>query len=537
MEVLKAVFFDFDGTLTKPGALDFSIIRRRIGCPDGQPILEFIEKTSNLIQREEMTRKLDEFEAEAAARSVPNSGAEEMIQFLKERGIKIAVITRNTLPSVLRSLENFKHTTLDDFDFLLTREEDVQPKPSPDGVYLAARKLGVSQAESMLVGDFIFDLEAGKNASVKTVWLKNPFVTPDERYFNASDYVVSSMEELKQIIRLYLPLKMGKLPNQLLDSFLGTIPNEPSVLIPPSVGEDTAAVTIDGEEVLVLKSDPITFATDAIGFYSVMINANDIACSGATPRWMLTTLLLPVGFTGKHVLDIMSELREHCRTVGIALCGGHTEITDSVNRPVVVGMLAGTVARNDLLDKRNMAGGHHVILTKGVAVEGTAIVAREFPALLKEKGMPEERISQCASLVDFISILPEAQIAAGYDGVSAMHDVTEGGLATALAELSHAGNRHVIVHRDKIPIRRETEWICSALDLDPLGLIGSGSLLICCRPEQAGALLHSLTEAGIDAAYIGEVGAPGNGVIAYDNGAASSWPSFETDEITKLFQD
>ncbi len=537
MDVVKAVIFDFDGTLTKPGALDFGIIRHRVGCPDGQPILEFIEKTANPVQRAEMAGKLEEFEAEAAALSVPNAGAEELIRFLKERKIKIAVITRNTLASVKRSVENFKSTTLDDFDFLLTREEDVQPKPSPEGVYLAAETLGVEPGESLLVGDFIFDLEAGKNASVCTVWLKNPFVTPDERYFEASDYIVSSMDELKRVIRLYLPLGMGKFPNDLLASFLDTIAVDSSVLIPPAVGEDTAAVRLDGEEVLVLKSDPITFATNAIGFYSVMINANDIATSGARPRWLLATLLLPVGFTGMQALDIMEELREQCRSGGISLCGGHTEITDSVTRPVVAGMLTGTVARKDLVDKRNMKTGDHVLLTKGVAVEGTALLAREFPGLLKEKGMADEQISACGALIECVSILPEAGLACECAGVTAMHDVTEGGLATALSELSDAGKHQMVVHKDRIPVRRETAWVCRALGLDPLGLIGSGSLLICCRPEHSKALEKELMARGIDVACIGEVGGAGKGIIAFDNGVAAAWPRFETDEITKLYLD
>jgi HAD superfamily hydrolase (TIGR01509 family) len=537
MDTLKAVLFDFDGTLTKPGALDFSIIRRRIGCPEGQPILEFIEKTANSEQRKEMTRKLDQFEAEAAARSVPNAGSEELIGFLKRRHVKIAVITRNTLASVQRSMENFKHTTLEDFDFLLTREADIEPKPSPEGVYLAAEKVGVSPAECMLVGDFIFDLEAGKNAAVKTVWLKNPFVTPDHRYFEASDYIVSTMEELRQIIRMHLPLQIGKFPNDLLDSFLSSIASDTSVLIPPTVGEDAAAVKIDGEEVLVLKSDPITFATDSIGFYSVMINANDIACSGARPRWLLTTLLLPVGFTGMQALAIMEELRGHCDSDGIVLCGGHTEITDSVTRPVVVGMLVGTVAQKDLVDKRNMAPGDHVLLTKGIAVEGTALAAREFPTLLKETGLTDKQLAVCRDLVQLLSILPEAEVAANHGGVTAMHDVTEGGLATALLELSHAGHHCITVHKERIPLRTETGWVCDALGLDPMGLIGSGSLLICCKPEMAGSLEQKLQSRGIEVAGIGEVGEPGNGIIAFDNGVSSTWPQFETDEITKLFQD
>ena len=117
-----------------------------------------------------------------------------------------------------------------------------------------------------------------------------------------------------------------------------------SSLVAPGVGEDVACVRLDGEEALVLKSDPVTFATDSIGQYAVIVNVNDVATSGATPRWLLSTLLFPPGTTAGQVRQTMIELRETALRQGLLLCGGHTEISDAVNRPVVVAQVAGTVA-------------------------------------------------------------------------------------------------------------------------------------------------------------------------------------------------
>ena len=311
--------------------------------------------------------------------------------------------------------------------------------------------------------------------------------------------------------------------------------DDPSIIINPGVGEDTAAVNVDPEEVLVLKSDPITFATDSIGQYAVLINANDIATSGAKPRWLLTTLLFPSGVTPSEISCVFDELKTFCRKWDITLCGGHTEITDAVTRPVVTGMMAGTVTRNNLIDKRNMAAGDRVLLTKGVAVEGTAIIAREFGDRLKNFGMNKSEIGISRQFLANISILTEAKIAAQFEATSAMHDVTEGGLATALEELGIAGGHRIKIDMDSIPVYAQTRKIGQLLNIDPLGLIGSGSLLICCREAGCEALMAAIGKAGIAVTCIGEVLEPGCGITAEKNKRPTPWPQFEADEITKLY--
>ena len=222
------------------------------------------------------------------------------------------------------------------------------------------------------------------------------------------------------------------------------------------------------------------------------------------------------------------------------LCGGHTEITDAVTRPIVAAQVAGTVSRRQLIHKRNMAEGDRILMTKRLAIEATSIIAREFPQRLKDSGLDDRAIERCRGFLfdPGISVLREARIAAQSGAVSAMHDITEGGLATALRELSSAASRRIRVFLDRIPMYPETEAICQALGLNPLGVIGSGSLLIACRPSAAEGLMAELGAAGIDAVCVGEVQPGETGVDAVDSsGNQAAWPDFEVDEITRLFSD
>ncbi len=333
-----------------------------------------------------------------------------------------------------------------------------------------------------------------------------------------------------------LPLQGGKLPQELLDNFLKEFEfNDPSVLNWPGVGEDSAAVDVKAEELLVITSDPITFATDTIGEYAVLVNANDIVTSGGTPRWCLTTLLFPVSTTASEIRSVMAELAAVSKRCGITLCGGHTEITDAVSRTVINGMMVGCVDKDHFLDKKNMRPGDHVLLTKGVAIEGTALIAREFEKQLTDKGVDQNTIERAKTFISRISIIEEAQISAALAGVKALHDITEGGIATALEEFSIAGGFAMQVRVEQIPVLPETRAICSSMNIDPLGLIGSGSLLICCHPDESQLLLKKLESAGIETALIATVVDDGPGIKAVKGRTVVDWPRFAVDEIARLF--
>ena len=531
---IQAVLFDFDGTLTAPGALDFQAVKRTIGCPPDQPVLEHIHGLQDRHRQAEAHTVLHAMELAAARQARPNDGVTPLLRFLKARRVPIGILTRNSLEAVATALEQFDHLSPDDFDVIITRDDPVRPKPYPDGVRLAAERFAVAVRQVLVVGDFHFDIEAGRRAGALTALLElgpqnaSAHVTPDFR--------AASLEEVTRIIRLGLPLPNGKFPSDLLDHFFDHLRHDDRrFLIRPGIGEDTAAIDMSGQNTLVVTSDPITFVTERIGYYTVVVNANDIATSGAVPEWLMTTLLFPGGATPSEILAVMADIDGACREWGITLCGGHTEITDAVQRPVVVGTLGASMARRDLVDKRNMQAGDRLLLTKGVAVEGTAIIAQAFADRLSALGMTTGELAECRALEQQISILPEAAVARGIAGVTAMHDVTEGGVATAIYELSCAGGHQLEILLDRIPILPQCKRIGELLGIDPLGLIGSGTLLVACRSDTVAKLQREFEHKGIAAACIGEVAQPGRGVRAYRDGAPIPWPEFTVDEITRLF--
>ena len=541
---LRAVLFDFDGTLTRPGALDFPAVKREVGCPPDGLVLEWIEALPAGAQRDTALAALERFELAAAAGSEPNAGAERVIRGLRAQGLKIGVLTRNGLPAVLRALARFRDLDTVDLDVVVTRDDGIPPKPAPDGVLHAAAAMGVPPEETLVVGDYVLDMKAGRAAGALTAYLTNGGAgelprnaahehgRPEDA---ASDFVVHSLADLDDIVRLGLPLPHGKLPNELLGRYLsGLAPADVSVLVPAGIGEDVTALDIGGADTLVAHGDPITLSSRDLAKYAVLVNANDIAASGGAPRWLLTTVLLPAGTTASQALALLADLGAAAASVGVALVGGHTEVSDAVTRPVVSATMLGTMRRADLRDKREALPGDQVILTKALAVEGTALLAQELGERLRALGMGERERDACRELLGRLSIVPEARIAAGFAGVRAMHDITEGGLATALRELAVACGHSIVVHRERVPLLPETRRLCELLGADPLGLIASGSLLVCCRPDETEALLQAFDAASIAATIIGEVGERGAGVSARERGLPAPWPEFATDEAARL---
>ena len=530
--LIRAVLFDFDGTLTKPNAIDFAAIKSDLGCPQDQPILEFVEVLSAEAKRNAL-EILNEHEVASAERSEANDGVEELVAFLRSRDVPIGILSRNSMRSVVRSIDNFPSTETEHFNVILSRDE-AKPKPSPDGVLRAASTLDVSVESLLVVGDYVFDIEAARNAGAPSVLLTNGSPPPPEW---RPDYIVHNLGELTKLIDSLLPLETGKLPNRFLQKFLsaGTSHDE-CVLIAPGLGEDTAAVALTAEdEVLVLKSDPITFSADHIGLSTVVINANDIATAGATPRWLLTTLLFPPGTNAARIGAVIEEFQHACQSFGVSLCGGHTEITEAVTQPVAVGQMVGTVTRERLINKNRMTHGDHILLTKAIALEGASILARDFGPTLVRLGMSSVEVETARRLIfePGVSVLEEAHLATVHGDVTAMHDVTEGGLATALLELSIAGGHGLRVDIAEIPVLPECVTMCSLLGVDPLGLIGSGSLLIASRPESSNSLLKALRSAGIEVTRIGEVDNTPPGIQAVDGTTCVEWPQFEVDEISR----
>ena len=333
-------------------------------------------------------------------------------------------------------------------------------------------------------------------------------------------------------------LPVGKLEMDYLGQLLARYAqvNE-RVVVGAAVGEDATVIDF-GDRYLVAKTDPITFATEEIGWYAVNINANDVATTGAIPRWFLATLLLPEGSTDRAMVErIFSQLSEACRQLGISFCGGHTEITYGLDRPIVVGLMLGEVERDRLVTTAGAQMGDDIILTKGIAIEATSIIARERAEELASR-YSADFISRCRGFLHQpgISVVREARIATTQARVHAMHDPTEGGLAMGLWELAQAAEVGLLVYEERIEVLPETKLLCADYGLDPLGIIASGSLLIVLSPQDSARVIGKLEEVGIAAAAIGKVVAREEGLKLVSGGVVRDLPYFERDEIARLFE-
>ncbi|MBN1138546.1 MAG: hydrogenase expression protein [Anaerolineae bacterium] len=333
-------------------------------------------------------------------------------------------------------------------------------------------------------------------------------------------------------------MPVGKLPAELLQRLLARYGgHDARLVVGPRVGEDAAVLDL-GERYLVVKSDPITFATDEIGWYVVSINANDIATMGATPRWFLLTLLLPEGQTDWELVDrIFEQVDQACQALSVVLCGGHTEITAGVERPLAVGVMLGEVEKADLVQTAGAQPGDEIVLTKGIAIEGTAVLAREMGGWLADQ-VGQEVVARGRRFLHEpgISVVRDAEIVRQAGQPHAMHDPTEGGLATGLGELAQASGHGIVVDLAKVYRFPETVAFCQALDLDPLGLLGSGALLVTASPVDARQMVEALEVAGIGATVIGQVLDGPPLVYAMTASGVVPFPAFARDELARLFE-
>jgi hydrogenase maturation factor len=299
----------------------------------------------------------------------------------------------------------------------------------------------------------------------------------------------------------------GKLPAASLEAMLGRLqPHDARIVIGPKLGEDAAVLDM-GDRYLVSTTDPITFATDRIGWYAVHVNANDVAVLGARPAWFFAVLLLPgQQATEAMAAAIFDDIDATCRALGASLCGGHTEITAGLDRPIVVGQMLGEVAKDRLVRKERLAPGDLVLLTRGAAIEGTSILAREKKDALRGR-LADDAIARAEQLLfdPGISIVRAARIATEAGEVHAMHDPTEGGVVTGLYELGRASGTGLRAWGHCIHLLPETVAIARVFDIDPLALIASGALLIGACPTEAERIERALAAEGIPAAVVAEV--------------------------------
>jgi hydrogenase expression/formation protein HypE len=331
-------------------------------------------------------------------------------------------------------------------------------------------------------------------------------------------------------------LSLGKLPADLLAQLLPTLPTGPRVILGPRPGEDAAVLELP-DRYLVAKTDPITFATDEIGWYAVQVCANDITTTGAEPLWFLATILLPGGAaTETMARDIYAQIGAACGALKVAVVGGHTEITHDLNRPVVVGCMLGEVAKDRLVRTGGAQPGDIVLLTKGAPIEAVSIIAREKRAELSGR-FPEAMLDRCARFLHEpgISVVRDARLAIAAGGITSMHDPTEGGVLSALWELAEASGcaLEVDLYGEQRPWLPEGEALCGAFGLDVAAAIASGALLLTVEPHQLEALEALYRRERVPVFRLGEVTHGQPSVVDRQRG----WLARPArDEVTKLFE-
>lgn len=331
------------------------------------------------------------------------------------------------------------------------------------------------------------------------------------------------------------PLPVGKLPLELLGSLLSTLsPGDESVVVGPGLGRDAAVIDIGGT-LLVIKNDPVTFVTSQAGIYLVNVNANDLACLGAEPRWMLVTALLPEHeYTPLMVTELFQQVRDTCADLGISLIGGHTEITAGVPRPLLSGTLIGTAGNQGLLYPGNAQRGDRLLLARPAGIEGTALLALERTEELATALGPDLVVRAQRLLHDpGISVLPIARALLATGVVTALHDPTEGGVATGVREVASAARLGAVMNRELVPLLEETRAIAAHFDIDPLGMLSSGAILAAVSAEHVDYVIRSCADAGVDLAIIGKLTSPGSGFHLVENNRTVELPAFHTDEVTR----
>jgi len=297
----------------------------------------------------------------------------------------------------------------------------------------------------------------------------------------------------------------GKLPTDVLESLVFTRlgRKDPDLVLGPGTGRDAALIRI-GESILVASTDPITGSIEDVGWLSVHVNANDIATFGVAPRWFFASIMLPSGSAEVDIGPIMEQIDDASKSLGIAVAGGHTEVTGGTDRPIVAGFMLGITREGQYVTSSGAQPGDSIIITKTVGLEGTAILAAEGAEVLSG-AIGQPMLGEARRLRNEISVVREGLAAFKTGYVTAMHDPTEGGLAGGVHEVCDASDVGFEMDLDAVPIHPSTASICRELDINPLELISSGCMIVTCNANHADEVIGRIKKDGIEARVIGTI--------------------------------
>ena len=286
--------------------------------------------------------------------------------------------------------------------------------------------------------------------------------------------------------------------------------NDPDVILGASFGEDVALTRI-GDDVLVSHVDPIVGAIGNIGWLAVHVACNDIATSGAPPRWILLLVLVPAKDDTDLLEQIMRDANRASNEIGVSIIGGHTGYSSGLSRPLVAVTALGVAKGRKPVRTNGAQAGDHVLLTKGIALEGTAILAQDFADVALKSGLTRQDLEAAGKLMTEVSVVQEALILAEH-GATSMHDVTRGGVLETLLEIALLSNVRISIDASRVPIPPIVSQFANAFQFDPLRMISSGTLAATVPPDRMSKVSDSLRKAGVPFADVGRV-TEGDGVL------------------------
>ncbi|HSC55506.1 MAG TPA: AIR synthase family protein [Phnomibacter sp.] len=340
--------------------------------------------------------------------------------------------------------------------------------------------------------------------------------------------------------------KLGKIEHQLFDQFIrnkcGLKRSE--VTIGSQFGVDVSIIDLKGGMAMALTSDPLSLipslGLSESAWLSVHLMANDMATTGFAPMYGQFVLNLPASFSKDDFLTYWDYIHQYSSQIGVAITGGHTGFIEGQNSTVAGGGTFITIApKEKMLVSKFAQPGDSILVTKSCAISSSAILAMSFPKTVKSKAGSEIYQQACNSFYH-TSSLQDALIAVGENDenrnpITAMHDVTEGGVLGAIYELAVASDNGAIIYNEKLPVEEVQLSICKIFDLDPRYCIGAGSMIITCKKENTENIINRLIKNKIACVNIGEICEKEKGIKLVENEIASALEYIEEDPYWAAF--
>ncbi len=278
---------------------------------------------------------------------------------------------------------------------------------------------------------------------------------------------------------------------------------DPDVILGAAFGEDVALTRV-GDDILISHVDPIVGAIDNVGWLAVHVACNDIATSGSPPRWILPLILVPTPHDEVLLGRIMRDAERAAKEIDVSIIGGHSGYSSGLSRPLIAVTALGTASGRKVVRTSGAKIGDHVLITKGVAIEGTAILAQDFADVAQKFGLSKKDIKKAGQLMGEVSVVREAVLLAEH-GATAMHDVTRGGLLETLLEISNLSDVGIEIDFSRLPISPMVSQFAEAFKFDPLRMISSGTLAATVSPDMIEETIDSLNTIGVLSADVGHV--------------------------------